>query len=464
MTDINDTNMTIAPKRDVAATEAPTGTSPPARRVKRAHEDLPAAGISSASKPTTLDELGAVVQALQAAQTRGLTWRSEVEKAMADHADKLDQRRRDCHLAVQSVTVQEQTLMKLRSDVENLDLSVGQVQRDLKVVATTVSGIGTDTLQSDIQRGLTVLDDNDAFMKGVVESNDKTLKACLASLSDGLDTMLRKHTQEAIVDMGRRLDEIEAGGTAARAMSRTTETALRLEELEGKMVQADATLADIKTANEQALLLEKISVMKVVDLVKGRLTRLESVYATSPPAQGPSVDIGAASAEARTEHGAPVDGFPLGGGAMGPTMLQPPGIGATGATPAEVALIKAQHVLREERAAFEREKVSLLAAQGNIGTYNTAVNTYHNNHMGAAPAQAQPPTPFTSMTGLSGNAARRAGLPYPAHVACDASANPTAAPVEVNHGPAVDPMIRQDPWGASDCRARGCRVDLLRGP
>ena len=109
--------------------------------MKRGHEDAPASGASSASKPTTLEELGAVVQALQATQTQNLTWRSEVEKAMADHADKLDQRRRDCHLAVQSVTAQERTLTTLRSDLENLDLSVGQVQRDLKVVATTVAGV-----------------------------------------------------------------------------------------------------------------------------------------------------------------------------------------------------------------------------------------------------------------------------------------------------------------------------------
>ena len=63
-TDNNDTTMTIALKRDVAATEIPAGTSPPARRMKRGHEDAPASGASSASKPTTLEELGAVVQSL----------------------------------------------------------------------------------------------------------------------------------------------------------------------------------------------------------------------------------------------------------------------------------------------------------------------------------------------------------------------------------------------------------------
>ena len=61
-------------------------------------------------------------------------------------------------------------------------------------------------------------------------------------------------------------------------------------------------------------LIHVCSRLHLVDLVKGRLTRLETLSAASPPAGGPSVDAGAAPAEARTAHGAPVGGFPLGGG------------------------------------------------------------------------------------------------------------------------------------------------------
>ena len=82
----------------------------------------------------------------------------------------------------------------------------------------------SESLQHDLKTVMGMLQDNDALIKNKLVTVEADLKqlhdSTVKALNEGIDHQLWQHAQEAISDVARRLQQVETGGEAQRAVTK----------------------------------------------------------------------------------------------------------------------------------------------------------------------------------------------------------------------------------------------------
>ena len=131
--------------------------------------------------------------------------------------------------------------MHFRTEIQKLKQEVSQATQ------VFLPGGGIDKLVSDIQKVMAVLDDNDNKIKAKIESVESSLRAVYEGTRQALDAELRKHTQDAVNELGRRIHEIEGNGEAQRALVKASENVLRVNGVEAAYSRIETALFETKT-------------------------------------------------------------------------------------------------------------------------------------------------------------------------------------------------------------------------
>ena len=202
------------PQQDatMGATGARTGNSPPAKRVPKHRSDDHSpvrADVSGATSTMTLEELNDVLE-LQFDKAIESKWRSDVEIAITSHADLLDRRDREA--------------LHFRTEVSKMKQELTAASQAFAQLA------GSETLQQDLKTVMSMLQDNDALIKNKLVTVEADLKqlhdSTLKAVSEGVDHQLRQRVQEAISDVARRPQQVETGGEAQQALTKSSDNVI----------------------------------------------------------------------------------------------------------------------------------------------------------------------------------------------------------------------------------------------
>ena len=291
-----------------ATTGARTGNSPPAKQVpkRRSDDNSPVrADASGAPSTMTLEELNDVVLKLQSDKAIESKWRSNVEIAITNHADLLDRRDREA--------------LHFRTEVSKM-------KQELTAASQAFAQLGgSESLQQDLKKVMSILQDNDALIKNKLVTVEADLKqlydSTLKALNEGVELQLRQRVQEAISDVARRLQQVETGREAQQALAKSSECDLHVADVKAAIV------IGTRDTHEKALLVEKQRLLQIMGQMQARLRRVEEAslrgapLGSAQPGEGSFPEpvfqpAGAAPGRAAPLPGPPpgprVEGFPVG--------------------------------------------------------------------------------------------------------------------------------------------------------